>query len=101
MNLPGDRHSGDASSPAEPTDPDPAANDPTDRDAAEEPTDPDPAPSEPSDRDAAARRARHRMAERIAEGLLPETSADERDERDRGGYSASWYAENRPPHHDR
>lgn len=83
MNLPGDRHSGETNSDDE------------DRVPKR------PEPDEGTVDDAAARTARHRLAEEIASGLLPETTGDERDDGDRGGYSAAWYAENRPPHHDR
>jgi hypothetical protein len=33
--------------------------------------------------------------------VLPETTADERDQQTSSSSDDSWYLENRPPHHDR
>ncbi|WP_154674290.1 hypothetical protein [Nakamurella lactea] len=105
MNLPGDSRSGGVT--PEPDEPETAAGAEAGPDRAAE-TGPDRAAETGPDRAvetgrAARQRAvRHRLAESIAEGLLPETTGDERHWGDgEQGYSAAWYAENRPPHHDR
>lgn len=101
MNLPGKSPSGEAKRP-------------TGSGATEGEREQDPAaaetPADAADRDrpdsagtTGKRSARHRLAESIAEGLLPTTTSDERGDwgDGDGGHSAAWYAENRPPHHDR
>ncbi|GAA1198450.1 hypothetical protein [Prauserella alba] len=64
---------------------------------------PDAATRDVAERSAAIRRAsaeRRRIAEVFGE-VLPETTADERDQRRGPATSEGWYLENRPPHHDR
>lgn len=102
MNLPGDRQSGDASSDA--TDDASAASalaHHTSADGAADGKAPDATETTVND-PANTVAERRRLARQIAEGLLPESAGDERNWGDGdSAYGAAWYAENRPPHHDR
>jgi hypothetical protein len=103
MNLPGDRQSGEppATAPANASAERGCTDNDAGRHAATAGADQDAATGS-ADQDAAAAAARHRLAQQIAEDLLPESADDERQWGDRdNSYSAAWYAENRPPHHDR
>jgi len=79
-----------------PADPTPQQGD-TDAASVPETGDPTPGP--------AARTVDRRTLDEVFGEVLPETTSDERAERDnpgsRPGINDDWYYENRPPHHDR